>query len=163
MKVNLGQLRSASQLVLDHASLRIVSLQRAVFEVAAPDVDPPFDTNIVVQVSGDVTNASTLLTTANYQVNCYTGTPDPADRVDVWSVSLSIAAEWQISEIDLADIDQIAIRGFSLTTAAPLLHPYARETIQDLTARSAYPAYTIGLMESISNIPDTYEFDIADS
>ncbi|KJF21978.1 SecB-like chaperone [Rhodococcus sp. AD45] len=125
-------------------------------EAHHPPLDGPFilenNVNVMGQLSGDE-----MLVTARYVV---TATTDDEDYPETaWTVDFKTIGVWELNS-DAEGISHEALQSFALGYGVTTLHPYARETVQNLTGRLGYPGATIEIL--LSPMMGEEDIEIAD-
>lgn len=79
---------------------------------------------------------------------------DDGEPIPVWTVVLECVATFGLSDSELAPTED-QLEAFALLVGTPALHPYARAWTQTLTSHTQYPAFTLGLLDSLAELdPD---------
>lgn len=98
-------------------------------------------------------------TWARYVVTATSGEGD--DLKVVWEIEIECFALFGFLE-DRIEFEHDDLMAFALLVGAPGLHPFVRDYVQSLTSKSAFPAFTMGLMTPLTSLPDDEEVDISD-
>ena len=152
-----ASLREAADRVLQTADLEEVYLVRSVFDSSELDAKPPFSASTTLQVKGSHVPGR-IDVRARYQTVATVGDDEPDV---VWSAEVECVAVFSVPE-DLPIHSDDDVEAFAIVMGGPTLHPYAREYTQSLTAKSAYPAFTLGLLVPVLAFPDDHELELTD-
>ncbi|WP_231250021.1 hypothetical protein [Nocardioides furvisabuli] len=125
---------------------------------------PPFITDTQVHVVGE-RRGDAVEVRARYTTDASKEREDDGEGepIPLWTISAECIATFHITgdpeEVEFTD-DQL--EGFALLVGAPAIHPYARELTQDLSGRTLYPAFTLGLLHSFAELDDQTEIELSD-
>lgn len=81
-------------------------------------------------------------------------TPELVDELFVWKIEMNWISQYVGEPKAVNSFADQDLEAFALVMGPPTVHPYARELAQSITSRSAYPAFTMGLLTPITALPD---------
>lgn len=97
---------------------------------------------------------------ARYETTARSG--DGSDgSVLVWTAIVECVARFSLDAPDFVASDD-QLEAFALLVGTPALHPYAREWTQTLTSHTQYPAFTLGLLDSLAELDPEYVLELPD-
>lgn len=120
---------------------------------------PPFRTDTNLRILGRQRNDAVEVW-AHYTTDVFTDRED-GDEEPVWTVKVECVAVFE-AKVEDPDFEDKDLEAFALLVGAPALHPYAREWTQTLSSHSQYPAFTIGLLDSIAELPEDEEIELTE-
>jgi len=149
--ITIADLRSQASQVNDGAELDTITLVRLDFTIGEASTEQRINVENNLIVRG-IASGRRVQALGHYWVSAQPeGAPDD-DAPFVWRVLIEVSANYlRNEEADFAEQD---LDAFALMIGAPALHPYAREVLQSITARSPFPAYTLGQLIALSSFPD---------
>jgi hypothetical protein len=124
---------------------------------------PPFHVETGINVRARRRSDGAVEVWATYITDVSTQDRQDGD-IPVWTVSLRIVARYErLDDGEPAEGEPFTrddLEAFALLVGAPAIHPYAREWTQTLSSHSQYPALTMGLMQSIAELPEDQTIDL---
>lgn len=145
-----GELRSAATRVLDFVQLREVVTASVNFQAPPRPAAAPFDADTVLQVKADRSRPNEVQAWCRYTSTCLT---TDSEAEEVWAATVEVVGLFDVDDPEV-EFSELELKAFGLLVGAPAVHPYARALLQSLTAGSVYPAFTLGLMNPVGNLPE---------
>jgi hypothetical protein len=147
-----GDLREGAARVLARADLDEVYLVRAEIEGAHPVLAPPFETDTDLRVRA-LRQHGQIQAWCRYVV---TSLAEGRTAQQAWRAEVECIACFDYPP-ELPTPSEEDLEAFAFVVGSPILHPYGREFLQGLTSKTAYPAFTMGLLLPIDALDDDYE------
>lgn len=155
-----GEMRELASKVLQHVTLRDISLASLVVRGATPLLSGPFDVEQEVSVKGEQPDGRNAVQAwAKYEVTAMQNREaQPADQsisVDpAWAVTCEFVADYPCDSGSLPEFNADELSAFALLVGLMAIHPYARETVQSMTGRLGYPPFTLEMLTPVSGEAD---------
>lgn len=157
-------LKDSARVVLEHVELAQIYTVSSHLETFDRFQDPPFTTDTQLHVVGE-RRGRAVEVRARYTTDASKEREVEKERelISLWAVSAECIATFDIvSDSEDIEFTDDQLEGFALLVGAPAIHPYARELTQDLSGRTLYPAFTLGLLRSFAELDDATEVELAD-
>ncbi|WP_323095686.1 hypothetical protein [Intrasporangium sp. YIM S08009] len=153
--VSVGELRERAARVLQAVTLRDVSLHSISAKGANPHLAGPFTVKQGINVKGEASeNGDGVQAWAMYQVEAFPtsdeGHPDSSSAEAAWSLNIEMIADYPFESGSGERFDREHLMAFSIIVGLMAIHPYARETVQNITGRLGYPPFTLEMLEPVS-------------
>lgn len=162
--MSVGQLREWAQSVIEHVQIENVRLKEIQSE--SPDVilSGPFDVKTVIQFKGMQYGEDRIEAAVYYVVTSHPKSNGEDEPQEAWRVQCELRATFGASgpEQPLPPFSQDQLDALAGVVGVIHVHPYARETVQNMTGRMGYPPFTLDLITPISGMPDDMLVDFAD-
>jgi hypothetical protein len=164
-----GEMRELASKVLQHVTLRDISLASLAVRGAIPLLSGPFDVEQEVSVKGEqLAGRNAVQAWAKYEVTAtrhredqpvkQSGSADPA-----WAVTCEIVADYPGDADSLPEFKAEELNAFALLVGLMAIHPYARETVQSMTGRLGYPPFTLEMLTPISGQADDVVIEMSEA
>lgn len=166
-EVSVGELRAATQDVLGLVDLSSVYLATSSFAARPSNSDDEELASAYSVQTRCERSSQWLRCWIKYDAFALRAGPDglPEDPEDLspqqieelyaWRSTTEWVAEFNSLGSDLVEnTELINCSAFALVIGPPTVHPYAREHLQGLIAKSPHAAYTLGLLQPITAMPD---------
>jgi hypothetical protein len=155
-----AELRDLAKRVLDDVALRDVVTIKTRADFTTPPVYDDLDVLSEYRVRGEQQDVHTVLTFVQYDLKA-TPPAEGANRAEAWHIRSEWMAEFKKHDAEnLERYSNLEIAAFAMVMAPPTLHPYVRAYVQELTALSPYPPFTMDLLTPIGALPDEATIEI---
>lgn len=156
-----GELREGAYGVVRRVNLTEVYVASTSLQTHRIDGDPPYDVDTTLAVRGqlydDRIDVHVSYTTSALSVD------DDGSKSPVWTVEAEYVASFEMGEdASQVPISEDDLEAFAITMGPQTVHPYARELTQSLSARTPYPALTLGLITPVGAMPDDQALELPD-
>lgn len=90
------------------------------------------------------------------------GVDDTVPPKEAWTAMVEGVAIFALGD-SFTEVTNGQVEAVGVLLGLPALHPYAREWTQTLTGQSQFPAFSMGLMDSPSELPADTEIEFPES
>jgi hypothetical protein len=150
-----GDLRDGARRVLELVDLEQVFSVNSSYTTRDRTLSPPFRVETQLRVLGRQ-HGTHIEVWARYVTEAFKDVSE-GESTGVWSAEVEYVATFGfVDGIPTASCAEEDVEAFALLVGTPAIHPYAREHTQAMTGRSQYPAFTLGLLNSLAELPDEH-------
>lgn len=141
-RVSVGEIKRRGLSVATVATLRSINLSRLNCESAFPLRSGALSVNS--QLSFGVKKEIGFFVVASK----YVLVAQNEASESAWKLELELLGAWDLTEEVSTDFSLMDYNCFALASGVMTLHPFARETIHNITSRSGYPPMTMDILIS---------------
>lgn len=175
---SIAELRTAAAAAFDAYDVARVFVTTMDFECTTNDYEPPYSVVTYFHLSGRQVSEDEIEVRARYVVEARQSREDPrgaagdpeSDQTGqdrdapgplIWRAVVEYASSL-VAENESSVLNEEELAAFATIHGSQLLHPYVRETVQSMTGRSPFPAYSLGLLMPLSDFPDDQMIEVED-
>lgn len=150
MKATVAELRERANTVLQKTDLSEIRLSGVNARSSNPVLSGVFNVEVEMQLKAADRPADGELDVFARYVATAAVEDDP--EVEAWRVAVDQVATYKKGSGD--PIDEKDALSFAIIVGIMNLHPFARETVQNVVVRMGYPSFTLDMVSPVGALPD---------